>query len=66
MGRNELGWGMQGDASYFHRRANEERVAAMRAAHQGARRAHLEMAERYAELASAIGAYEPRLTETAG
>jgi hypothetical protein len=45
---------MESDAIYFNRRANEERIAAMKAVHQTARRAHLEMAERYDELVSAI------------
>jgi hypothetical protein len=42
---------MEKDANYFRRRAAEERVAAMKAAHSAARRAHLEMAERYDDLA---------------
>jgi hypothetical protein len=45
---------MEGDAIYFVRRSKEERVAAMKAGHPDARRAHLKMAERYDELASAI------------
>ena len=49
---------MEGDANYFSRRANEERVAAMKAAHPGARSAHLQMASRYDELASAIASHE--------
>jgi hypothetical protein len=56
---------MKGDANYFSRRANEERVAAMKAAHPSARRSHLEMAERYAELASAISAYQLSTAESA-
>src|SRR4051794_18470872 len=45
---------MEGDANYFSRRANEERIASMKAAHPKARSAHLEMAERYDEFATAI------------
>jgi hypothetical protein len=45
---------MEGDGIYFGRRANEERVAAMKAAHPRARNAHLEMADRYHDLAVAI------------
>ena len=53
---------MEGDAIYFGRRANEERVAAMKAAHPDARQAHLRMAERYDELARAITSRERLLT----
>jgi hypothetical protein len=49
---------MEGDANYFIRRANEERVAAMKAAHQRARKVHLEMAERYSDMANAIAAHQ--------
>jgi hypothetical protein len=45
---------METDAAYFARRAREERTAAMKAPHPEARKAHLEMAGRYGELASAI------------
>jgi hypothetical protein len=45
---------MEGDFTYFSRRAQEEREAAMRNPHPTARRAHIDMAERYAELATAI------------
>jgi hypothetical protein len=48
---------MEGDAVYFSRRANEERSAAMKAAHPNARQSHLELAARYDELASAIAAH---------
>jgi hypothetical protein len=47
---------MESDAIYFARRARDERVAAMAAVHPIARRAHLEMAERYDVLAGAIPA----------
>jgi hypothetical protein len=52
---------MEGDAVFLARRAHEERVAAMKAAHPLARRAHLEMAERYEELAKAITAQQTRI-----
>lgn len=45
---------MNRESSYFSRRAHEERVAAMKAAHPRARSAHLELAMRYAALAEAI------------
>jgi hypothetical protein len=56
--RSEL-WGgrMEGDSLYFSRRANEERVAAMKAAHPNARQAHLDLALRYEELARAIASH---------
>jgi hypothetical protein len=40
------------DLIYFTNRANEERRLAMAAAHANARRSHLELAARYAALAS--------------
>ena len=49
---------MEGDANYFIRRANEERLAAMRAAHPSARQAHLKMAELYDKLANGITEYQ--------
>ena len=52
---------MEKDTAYFGRRAAEERSAAMHAADLRAREAHLEMAERYDELASAIASNEERL-----
>lgn len=45
---------MEGDAIYFGRRAREERVAALKSANANARRSHLDMANRYDELVSAI------------
>ena len=51
---------MEGDANYFTRRANEERIAAMKAAHPNARHSHLEMAERYDELATSIASHQLR------
>lgn len=52
---------MEGDASYFARRAKEEREAAMKAAHPKAREAHLDMAHRYDDLADAIVSRDPGL-----
>jgi hypothetical protein len=51
---------MEGDANYFSQRARQERVAAMKAAHPQARQSHLELAERYEELAGAIASHETR------
>ncbi len=45
---------MESDVVYLIRRASEERVAAMRAPHPNARQSHLELAERYQEMADAI------------
>ena len=56
---------MEGDAIYFMRRANEERLAAMKAAHPSARRAHLELAGRYDDLADAIARFQPLPMERA-
>lgn len=47
---------MEGDATYFVRRAAEERAAAMKCAHGAARSAHLELAKRYDELAGSVAA----------
>lgn len=41
------------DYEYFQRRAAEERAAAQRTDHPDARRSHLELAERYDEVAAA-------------
>ena len=49
---------MEGDSVYFSRRANEERIAAMKASHPAARQAHLDLANRYDELSAAIGSHE--------
>ena len=40
---------MENDRSYFMRRAAQERSAATRASGEPARKAHLELAERYRE-----------------
>lgn len=52
---------MEGDAVYFARRAAQEREAALKAAHPSARDAHLELAGRYDDLATAIAAGEKPL-----
>jgi hypothetical protein len=52
---------MESDATYFGRRASEERGAAMRAPHPTARRVHLDMADRYDELSGAIAARDVQL-----
>lgn len=49
---------MEGDAAFCARRASEERAAAMKAAHPMARQAHMEMAQRYDDLAHSITARE--------
>lgn len=56
---------MEADAVYFARRASEERTAAKQAVHLKARRAHLELAERYQDLATAISARDRLLLDTA-
>jgi hypothetical protein len=53
---------MEADFTYFRRRAQQEREAAMKAPHPGARQAHVEMAERYDEFASAIAAHHEVLS----
>ena len=45
---------MEHDVAYFSRRASEERAAATQAQHPNARQAHLELANRYQEMATAI------------
>ena len=47
---------MESDVSYFRRRSAEEKAAALDAPNSQALLSHLEMAERYADLASAIAA----------
>ncbi len=54
-------WRMVGDAGYFARRASEEKAAAMKAIHPSARQAHLEIAERFQELARSISDHERAL-----
>jgi len=46
------------DVDYFQRRAAEERSAADRATSEGARNAHLDLAQRYDELAQGIDAQQ--------
>jgi hypothetical protein len=53
---------MEGDGIYFGRRASEERIAAMKAPHPRARKAHLELADRYNDLATAIQSRERPLS----
>jgi hypothetical protein len=56
---------MEGDVSYFIRRAHEERTAAMRAANPNVRRSHLEMATRYDELVKAIESHDANVVSAA-
>ncbi|HEX6072118.1 MAG TPA: hypothetical protein VFY95_03835 [Sphingomicrobium sp.] len=51
---------MENDAVYFSRRAEEERAAALQAPHAAARQAHLDLADRYDELAEAISPIRSR------
>ena len=59
--RGEFGGGMKGDATYFARRALEERNAASKAAHPAAKRSHIQMAEHYEGMGAAIGSGKPML-----
>jgi hypothetical protein len=52
---------MNGDAIYFRSRTSDERAAAGKAEHSGARQAHLDMAHRYDDLATAIEEREKEL-----
>jgi hypothetical protein len=52
---------METDVAYFRRRASEEHVAATAAGHPQARRAHVDMAKRYENLARAIEVKEDQL-----
>lgn len=45
---------MEADLVYFNRRVAEEKAAAEQAEHPNARQAHLDLAERYADLANAL------------
>ena len=47
---------MEDDFAYYGRRAADERVAAMKAAHLTARQAHIDLADRYEDLATQIEA----------
>lgn len=60
-----MGVPMEGDVSYFIRRAHEERTAAMRAANPNVRRSHLEMATRYDELVKAIESHDANVVSAA-
>ena len=48
----------ESDRQYFSRRADEESAAAANAAHPTAKRAHLDLAQRYLDLAHAIDRHE--------
>ncbi len=61
MSRELRGSGMEGDIDYFARRATEEKAAANSAEHALARQAHLDLAERYDDLANSFAADEQRL-----
>jgi hypothetical protein len=52
---------MEADHEYFERRATEERAAAAKAASPQARTAHFELAERYQDLAEALGEYRAKM-----
>jgi hypothetical protein len=52
---------MEGDATYFSRRASQEREAALKAAHPNARQAHLDLAHRYDDLAHSINERDKHL-----
>lgn len=52
---------MESDQVYFTRRASEERTAALQSRNTGARRSHIQMAERYEELVRALVAEQRRL-----
>jgi len=61
MGRTGQGSLAESDVEYFQRRAREERAAAKRAADVRAQQAHVELAERYEEVAEAIAGSTPML-----
>lgn len=52
---------MPNDLSYFLKRASDERTAALHARDARARKAHLEMAERYEERVREITAKQERI-----
>jgi hypothetical protein len=52
---------MEGDRAYCRRRASEEKAAALKAIHPKARKAHLELAQRFEDLSCSISAQETRL-----
>lgn len=52
---------MESDLAYFRRRASEERTASLQARHPEARRAHIQLAERYEDLVRAMNATEELL-----
>lgn len=59
----EWGISMELEGAYFTRRADEERTAAEHAGHPNARKAHLEMAERYQKMAFTFGGGRQRPSE---
>ena len=52
---------MSNDLSYFRKRASEERTAALNARDPRARKAHVEMAERYEDRVRAMAAHHETL-----
>jgi hypothetical protein len=52
---------MEGDVEYLRRRSQQEREAAMEAAHPRAREAHLELARRFDEFSEAALARDRHL-----
>jgi hypothetical protein len=56
---------MESDVTYFNRRAEEERAAGLIAADARARKAHLELAERYLDFAASIDNYADELFRSA-
>ncbi len=52
---------MEADLVYFNRRAAEEKAAAEHARHPTARQAHLDLAERYEDMANALAGANPGL-----
>jgi len=51
----------EADASYFRRRAVEERALGLDASEPRVRQVHLDMADRYEDLAHAVEAFERHL-----
>ena len=53
---------MESDTAYFARRASEERTAALQARTGIARKAHLELADRYEDLVRSITARDQQFS----
>lgn len=51
---------VEDDSAYFRRRVAEEKAAAGRADHPNARQAHLDLADRYQDLADALAHAGPK------